>query len=142
MPIIVSTHPRTKNELNKKNNIKYHKLIKFIQPLGFFDYIKLQKNSYVVLSDSGTISEESSILKLKSLNLRYTHERHEAMEQGSVMMVGLEYRDIKQAIMIIKNGISKPADLDDYLVNDFSDKVIKFIISYKNYINYNIWKKF
>ena len=141
LPMIVSTHPRTKNKL-KEMKLKHNSLIKFIKPLGFTDYIKLQKESKAVLSDSGTISEESSILNLSALNIREAHERPEAMEETSVMMVGLEEDRILQGLEILLN--QKPKDfklVDDYNINNVSDKVIRIILSYIDYINKTVWKK-
>ncbi len=141
LPIIVSTHPRTKNKLDEKT-LKHNSLIKFIKPLGFIDYVKLQKESKAVLSDSGTISEESSILKFPALNIRQAHERPEAMEEGSVMMVGLEKSRIMQALDILSS--QKEGDLrlvNDYSMPNVSEKVIRIILSYTDYINRNVWFK-
>lgn len=141
LPIIVSTHPRTKNKLDEKK-LKHNSLIKFIKPLGFIDYVKLQKESKAVLSDSGTISEESSILKFPALNIRQAHERPEAMEEGSVMMVGLEKSRIIQALDILSS--QKEGDLrlvNDYSMPNVSEKVIRIILSYTDYINRNVWFK-
>lgn len=141
LPIIVSTHPRTKNKLDEKK-LKHNSLIKFIKPLGFIDYVKLQKESKAVLSDSGTISEESSILKFPALNIRQAHERPEAMEEGSVMMVGLEKSRIIQALDILSS--QKEGDLklvNDYSMTNVSEKVIRIILSYTDYINRNVWFK-
>lgn len=141
LPIIVSTHPRTKNKLDEKK-LKHNSLIKFIKPLGFIDYVKLQKESKAVLSDSGTISEESSILKFPALNIRQAHERPEAMEEGSVMMVGLEKSRIIQGLDILSS--QKGGDLrlvNDYSMPNVSEKVIRIILSYTDYINRNVWFK-
>lgn len=145
LPIIVSTHPRTQKKLDSIN-FNFSSKIKFLKPIGFFDYIKLQQNAKTVLSDSGTITEESSILNFPALNLRETHERPEGMEEGSVMMVGLEWNLIEQALKILetKSGI---ADNTTYLVKDYdvynvSQKVIRIIISYTDYVNRVVWKKF
>lgn len=141
LPIIVSTHPRTKNKLDEKK-LKHNSLIKFIKPLGFIDYVKLQKEAKAVLSDSGTISEESSILKFPALNIRQAHERPEAMEEGSVMMVGLEKSRIIQALDILSS--QKEGDLklvNDYSMPNVSEKVIRIILSYTDYINRNVWFK-
>ncbi len=141
LPLIVSTHPRTKNKL-KEMKLKHDNLIKFIKPLGFTDYIKLQKDSKAVLSDSGTISEESSILNLSALNIREAHERPEAMEEASVMMVGLEEDRILQGLEVLFN--QKQTDfklVDDYNIDNVSDKVIRIIFSYIDYINKIVWRK-
>ena len=143
MPVIVSTHPRTKKEIDK-SKFKYDKKIIFSKPLGFFDYVNLQMNASVVLSDSGTISEESSILNFPALNIREAHERPEAMEEASVMMVGLNYKRIQQAIEILK---LQPRDqrvlreVEDYKMPNVSEKVSRIIHSYTDYVNKKIWFK-
>ena len=143
IPVIVSTHPRTKNEIDK-SKFKYDKKIIFSKPLGFFDYVNLQMNASVVLSDSGTISEESSILNFPALNIREAHERPEAMEEASVMMVGLNYERIQQAIEILK---LQPRDhrvlreVEDYKMPNVSEKVSRIIHSYTDYVNKKIWFK-
>lgn len=126
LPVIVSTHPRTRKMIESKN-IKLNDLIRFEKPFGFIDYINLQMNAKCVLSDSGTISEETSILGVKSLNIRYSHERPEAMEEGTVMMVGLKKEKILNAI---KNIINNSKIVNDYNVNNVSEKVLKIIISH------------
>jgi UDP-N-acetylglucosamine 2-epimerase (non-hydrolysing) len=141
-PIIVSTHPRTMKMINAKS-VKTHKLINFMKPLGFIDYNALQMHSYAVLSDSGTISEESSILNFRALNLRETHERPEAMEEASVMMVGMNTDRILQAISQLQQqeiGESRNFNqVADYSISNVSAKVVRIIISYVDYINRNVW---
>ena len=140
IPIIVSTHPRTRKMIESKD-IKFNPLIRILKPLGFIDYNKLQIDSKCVLSDSGTISEESSILKFKALNIRETHERPEAMEEATVMMVGLKKDRILQALLLLMTK-QKPYTklVEDYLVENYSDKIIKIIVSYIDYIKLNVWK--
>ena len=145
MPVIVSTHPRTKDRItNMKNKIKSNKLISFLKPLGFFDYIKLQKNSYCVISDSGTITEESSILMFPAIMIRQAHERPEGMDNGTLIMSGLDKQRIKESINTVtqqyKNGVI-PKIVDDYNVDNVSQKVIKIILSYIDYINRTVWRK-
>ena len=141
MPIIVSTHPRTRKQLELRE-IELHPLIKTLKPLGFIDYNKLQMDSFVVLSDSGTISEESSILKFKALNIREAHERPEAMEEAAVMMVGLKKDRILQALKIVEKQTKETIRyVSDYRMPNVSEKVIRIIVSYIDYINSNVWKK-
>lgn len=141
IPVIVSTHPRTRNMINAKK-IKFNPLIKIMKPLGFNDYIKLQLKAKAVLSDSGTISEESSILKLKALNIRQSHERPEAMEESSVMMVGLKQNRILQGLKILETQEEKTLRLvDDYSMPNVSEKVLRIILSYTDYVNRNVWGK-
>ncbi len=141
LPIIMSTHPRTRKQLELRG-IELHPLIQTLKPLGFIDYNKLQMDSFVVLSDSGTISEESSILKFKALNIREAHERPEAMEEAAVMMVGLKKERILQALKIIEKQTNETIRyVDDYKIPNVSKKVIRIIISYIDYVNRNVWKK-
>lgn len=139
MPIIVSTHPRTRNMI-KELGIEFHPLIKLMKPFSFKDYVKLQINAKVVLSDSGTISEESSILGFKALNIRQSHERPEAMEEGSVMMVGLTKIRILQGLEILETQQNDTLrKVSDYQIPNVSDKVLRIIISYTDYINRVVW---
>ena len=143
-PIIVSTHPRTRNMLNEKK-IKTHPNIQFLKPLGFSDYNALQYHSFAVLSDSGTISEESSILNFRALNIREAHERPEAMEEASVMMVGLNPQRIMQALVALEVQERNPnrnfRPVADYSMPNVSEKVVRIIISYVDYINRVVWSK-
>ena len=142
--IIFSTHPRTRKIINHKKP-KLHKLIKLIDPIGFIDYNNLQLNSFVVLSDSGTISEESSILNFKALNIRESHERPEAMEESSVILTGLDKERIVQAIESMKDqktGIERNIyEIKDYSVPNVSLKIERIILSYINYVNRVVWQK-
>lgn len=144
MPVILSTHPRTRKKMIEKG-FKTHPLIRLQKPFGFLDYINLQINSKVVLSDSGTITEESSILNFPALNLRETHERQEGMEEASVMMVGLEAPRIILGIDILKSqtkGNNRLLNIvPDYNVPNVSQKVLRIILSYIDYINKTVWKK-
>ncbi len=143
-PIIVSTHPRTKKMLETKN-LETHQLIRFLKPLGFSDYNNLQINAFATLSDSGTISEESSILNFKALNIREAHERPEAMEEAAVMMVGLTQERVLQAVKQLssqKIGHKRNfVTVADYTKPNVSDKVVRIIISYVDYVNRTIWQK-
>jgi UDP-N-acetyl-L-fucosamine synthase len=139
MPIIVSTHPRTKNMIEVKG-IGFHSLIKTMKPLGFNDYVKLQLKSKAVLSDSGTISEESSILGFRALNIRQAHERPEAMEEASVMMVGLKKERILQGLEVLETQEEYALrNVADYSMPNVSEKVVRIILSYTDYINRIVW---
>ena len=143
-PIIVSTHPRTRNMIDKKQ-ISVRPEIQFLKPLGFHDYNALQMRSYAVLSDSGTISEESSILNFRALNIREAHERPEAMEEASVMMVGLSPERIMQGLEQLKT--QKLGDqrnfrqVADYSMPNVSEKMVRIILSYTDYVNRVVWSK-
>ncbi len=143
-PVIVSTHPRTRNMLDAKK-IKAHKNIQFLKPLGFSDYNALQYHSFAVLSDSGTISEESSILNFRALNIREAHERPEAMEEASVMMVGLQPERILQALEVLEAQKRNPErnfrEVSDYSMPNVSEKVVRIILSYTDYVNRVVWSK-
>ena len=143
-PIIVSTHPRTRNMLEAKK-VKTHKNIQFLKPLGFNDYNALQMHSFAVLSDSGTISEESSILNFHALNIRDAHERPEAMEEASVMMVGMNPVRIMQGLAALNVQERDPKrnfrEVADYSMPNVSEKMVRIIISYTDYINRVVWSK-
>ncbi|MFY1045473.1 non-hydrolyzing UDP-N-acetylglucosamine 2-epimerase [Chryseobacterium sp. GP-SGM7] len=143
-PIIVSTHPRTKNMIDKMQ-IEMRPEIQFLKPLGFHDYNALQKRAYAVLSDSGTISEESSILNFRALNIRQAHERPEAMEEASVMMVGLSPERILQGLTQVlqqKVGVERNfRPVSDYSMPNVSEKVVRIIISYTDYIKRTVWSE-
>ena len=143
-PIIVSTHPRTRNKLNELN-LNTDPLIQFLKPLGFIDYNALQKNAFVVLSDSGTISEESSILNFRALNIREAHERPEAMGEASVMMVGLHSESILRGVSEVQSqlvGDERNFNMvSDYSKQNVSSKMVRIILSYTSYINRVVWQK-
>ena len=145
LPVVVSTHPRTQKRIDSRM-VTFDSNIRSLKPLGFFDYVKLQQKAKVVLSDSGTISEESSILDFAALNLREAQERHEAMEEGSVMLVGLEFDRIIQCInIIIRQGESEVRSLRqvyDYTSLNVSEKVVRIIHSYVDYVNRVVWRKY
>ncbi|MEH6993694.1 UDP-N-acetylglucosamine 2-epimerase (non-hydrolyzing) [Neobacillus drentensis] len=142
VPVIVSTHPRTRNMINAKG-IEFNPLVKTMKPLGFNDYVKLQIKAKAVLSDSGTISEESSILGFRALNIRQAHERPEAMEEASVMMVGLKKERIVQGLEVLETQkIDTLRFVGDYSMPNVSDKVLRIILSYTDYVNRVVWSKY
>lgn len=142
-PVIVSTHPRTKKVIEKKK-VRLHKLIELEKPFGFCDYIFLQLNAFAVLSDSGTISEEASILNIPALNIREAHERPEAMEEASVILTGFNKERILQALDQLKFHNRKQRNfrlVTDYSMPNVSDKVVRIILSYVDYVKRNVWKE-
>ena len=145
-PVIVSTHPRTQKRLEDiKGEVDLNPLVKYMKPMGFFDYIALQKTSCCVISDSGTITEESSILNFPAIMIRMAHERPEGMDEGTVIMSGIERARVIEAVnIVIDQFIQNPKSIriiNDYNVDNVSIKVLRIILSYIDFVNRTIWKK-
>lgn len=140
-PIIISTHPRTRKKLEAMGYEDSNKYLRFSKPFGYHEYNKLQMNAYCVISDSGTISEECSLLNIPGIMIRQAHERPEGMDEGTVVMTGLSGRDIINGIEVVVANISKVKIIEDYDVENVSQKVLKIILSYYHFINREVWKK-
>lgn len=142
--VIVSTHPRTRKKLESLDKKDFNPLVEFMKPLGFFDYIALQQNAYCAISDSGTITEESSILGFPAITIRQAHERPEGMDEGTLIMSGLKSEDIINSINIVEEQTNhSPMNIvKDYDTNNVSKKVVRIIVSYIDYVNRTVWKKY
>ena len=140
LPIIFSAHPRTRKKIDTMN-FKFDELVNYMKPLGFNDYNKLQKNAFCVISDSGTITEESSIMGFPAITIRQAHERPEGMDEGTLIMSGVNQKDIIDSINIVTSNKIKPHIVKDYDVDNVGIKVVKIIMSYTGYVNRTVWKK-
>ena len=142
LPIIISTHPRTRKKLEEMQYESSNSLIRFSKPYGFHEYNKLQKEAFCVISDSGTITEEASILKLNAITIRQAHERPEGMDEGTVVMSGLEKNRVLQSIKAVTSNDCSPTKIiSDYDVTNVSTKVLRIILSYTDYVNRTVWHK-
>jgi UDP-N-acetylglucosamine 2-epimerase (non-hydrolysing) len=142
--VIVSTHPRTRNKLEAIGFVNKNSKIRFMKPFGFFEYIKLQKEAFCVVSDSGTITEEASLLQIPAVTIRQAHERPEGMDEGTLIMTGLNPENVVQAIEVTRNHFKDQIPfevIEDYAVESVSKKVVKIILSYTGYINRTVWRK-
>jgi UDP-N-acetylglucosamine 2-epimerase (non-hydrolysing) len=144
-PVIVSTHPRTRKRLEEKGTAGLDNRIHFLKPLGFLDYVKLQMNAACVISDSGTITEESSILSFPAVTIRQAHERPEGMDEGTLIMCGLEVETVLKSIEVVTSQFAESSSrfrtVGDYDVDNVSQKVLRIILSYTDYVNRTVWKK-
>ena len=145
IPILVSTHPRTRKRLESLPQLQIDKLITFAKPFGFCDYIKLQTQAFCVISDSGTITEESSLLKFPAVTIRERHERPEGMDEGTLVMTGLKPANVLNAVEVVTKqfnaGPSKIRTVTDYDVDNVAQKVVRVILSYTDYVNHAVWSK-
>jgi UDP-N-acetylglucosamine 2-epimerase (non-hydrolysing) len=142
--IIVSTHPRTRKKLEVTGFVNQNTNIRFMKPFGFFEYIKLQKEAFCVVSDSGTITEEASLLKIPAVTIREAHERPEGMDEGTLIMTGLNPENVIRAIQVTRNHFKDNVPfevVEDYAVESVAKKVVNIILSYTGYVNRTIWKK-
>lgn len=143
--VIVSTHPRTRKKLESIGFVNSNPMIEFMKPFGFMEYIKLQQNAFCVISDSGTITEESSILHFPAITIRQAHERPEGMDEGTLIMTGLNSNRILDSIDVVTSQYAEGADtihsIPDYAANNVSKKVVRIILSYTDYVNRTVWHK-
>jgi UDP-N-acetylglucosamine 2-epimerase len=144
MPLIVSTHPRTRKKINSLGVVCQNYLVKFIKPLGFIDYIRLQQESFCVISDSGTVTEESSILGFPAITIRQAHERPEGMDEGTLIMSGLEPKNVIESINLVTSQYGRNGRMrlvKDYDTYNVSTKVVRIIMSYIDYVNRTVWRQ-
>lgn len=141
IPIVFSAHPRTRKKIETMN-FKFNDLVKYMKPLGFNDYNKLQQNAFCVISDSGTITEESSLLGFPAITIRQAHERPEGMDEGTLIMSGVEEQGILDAIKVVTDQNVKMNPVADYQAPHLASKVVRIILSYTDYINRTVWKRY
>lgn len=141
LPIIFSTHPRTQKKIDA-GDIKFDSLVRIMKPLGFADYIKLQENAFCVISDSGTITEESSLLGFPAITVRQAHERPEGMDEGTVIMCGLDRESVLDSIRVVTEQNIRMGVVQDYDNDILAAKVVRIILSYTGYINRTVWKRY
>jgi UDP-N-acetylglucosamine 2-epimerase (non-hydrolysing) len=145
-PIVVSTHPRTQKRLNEKGRTGMDGRIRFLKPMGFFDYVHLQQHAFCAISDSGTITEEASVLGFPAVTIRQAHERPEGMDEGTLIMCGLEPEKVIEAIEVVTRqsqaGAGNARIVQDYDIDNVSQKVVRIILSYTDYVNRVVWRKF
>ena len=144
-PLIVSTHPRTRKRMEEQPELVFDEMIHFLKPLGFFDYVSLQMNAFCVVSDSGTITEESSILGFPAVTIREAHERPEGMDEGTLIMCGLKESNVINAVTVVTSQFEANPQgvkiVTDYDADNVSQKVVRIILSYIDYINRTVWYK-
>jgi UDP-N-acetylglucosamine 2-epimerase (non-hydrolysing) len=144
-PIIVSTHPRTRKRLESLGESIDHPLIQFMKPFGFFDYVKLQMSAFCVLSDSGTITEEGSLLNLPAVTLRNAHERPEGMDEGTLIMCGLKKERVLEAVKVVTNQHDRTRRvfpvIKDYHAGPVSKQIVRVVLSYIDYVNRTVWER-
>ena len=141
MPIIFSAHPRTRKKIEAEG-ITFSEYVKYMKPLGFNDYNKLQQNAFCVISDSGTITEESSIMGFPAITIRQAHERPEGMDEGTLIMSGVDKEGVLDAIKVATTQDSKPHIVNDYDVDHVGIKMVKIIMSYTDYVNRTVWRRY
>jgi UDP-N-acetylglucosamine 2-epimerase (non-hydrolysing) len=140
-PIIFSTHPRTRQKI-KKENIEFNPLVRSMKPLGFHDYIRLQKESFCTISDSGTITEESSLLGFPAITVRQAHERPEGMDEGTIIMSNLDPESVVDSIKVVTSQDIRTEIVEDYKNSILAAKIVRIILSYTGYINRTVWKRY
>jgi UDP-N-acetylglucosamine 2-epimerase (non-hydrolysing) len=143
-PIIVSTHPRTRKRLDALGLTDIHPLVNFAKPLGFFDFVKLQMDAKCVISDSGTITEESTLLNIPAITIRYAHERPEGMDEGTLIMCGLKTEEVLDAVKVVCGQFTDHGPMrqvTDYLAPAVSRKIVRLVMSYTGYVNRTVWRQ-